>query len=454
MGQYLDWVRNHKWFSVAILGGVLGLFLGGDWYNIQYEKVSNLRQQSQLLQKQIDALDKDKFAKDKLSLEKDLISLEKDRLTLENSITGSAIQAVGGLLLLVTAWVSIQNLRSTQKSVELAQKDLEATQEIAQKNLEAIQEKQVTERFTQAITQLGSDKFEVRLGAIYSLGRIAKDSGKDRWTIIEILISFIQERSPRLRASDSNGTEQTAPIPETSIVRVTKDVQAVLTVIGRRDVEDGEEPINLYNVYLVGVVLQGTLDKQSNLRNAHLVKADLREVKLNEVDLSEANLSEAKLSQAYLRKVNLRGARLHGATMSGTEFKSVIWQGADLFMADLTSAVLKGEDLSAVEMYLTVLTNAKMSDAIFKGSDLRQSNLDGADLRGADFRGAKLNGTIFCCAQLDGAKFGGATFNNKTNFICVTGLDPDEIILANNWKEAQFDTEFEKKLALLSEQES
>lgn len=454
MGQYLDWVRNHKWFSGAILGGVLGLFLGGDWYNIQYEKVSNLRQQSQLLQKQIDALDKDKFAKDKLSLEKDLISLEKDRLTLENSITGSAIQAVGGLLVLVTAWVSIQNLRSTQKSVEIARKDLEATQEIAQKNLEAIQEKQVTERFTQAITQLGSDKFEVRLGAIYSLGRIAKDSGKDRWTIIEILISFIQEMLPRLRASDSNSTEQTAPIPETSIVRVTKDVQAALTVIGRRDVEDGEEPINLYKVYLVGVVLQGTLDQQSNLRNAHLVEADLREVKLNEVDLSKANLNEANLSQAFLRKVNLRDARLLKATMIKTQFRSVIWQGADLSMANLEFADLMQEDLSAVEMYLTTLSNAKMRDAIFRGADLRQSDLISADLVRADFQAAKLDGTNFSFARLDGAKFSEATFNNKTNFAYATGLDPNEIKNAKNWEQAQFDAEFMKKLGLPSEQES
>src|SRR5215208_1469332 len=51
------------------------------------------------------------------------------------------------------------------------------------------QEGQVTERFTKAIDQLGagegSDKrLEVRLGGIYALGRIARDSEKDYEPII------------------------------------------------------------------------------------------------------------------------------------------------------------------------------------------------------------------------------------------------------------------------------
>ena len=98
---------------------------------------------------------------------------------------------------------------------------------VSWKNLEATQEKQVTERFTQAINHLGSDKIEVRLGGIYSLERIAKDSPEDHWTIMEVLTSFIQEKSPL----DSNLGHLKTPRSG----KVPKDIQAALTVIGRRD---------------------------------------------------------------------------------------------------------------------------------------------------------------------------------------------------------------------------
>ena len=48
-------------------------------------------------------------------------------------------------------------------------------------------EGQITDRFTKAIAQLGDDKLAVRLGGIYTLERIARDSPKDQWTIVETI---------------------------------------------------------------------------------------------------------------------------------------------------------------------------------------------------------------------------------------------------------------------------
>uniref|UniRef100_UPI001177ECCC pentapeptide repeat-containing protein n=1 Tax=Calothrix rhizosoleniae TaxID=888997 RepID=UPI001177ECCC len=59
-------------------------------------------------------------------------------------------------------------------------------------NVKIAEDKQITERFSKAIEQLGSEKIEVRLGAIYTLERIAKDSPKDHWTIMEILTAFVR----------------------------------------------------------------------------------------------------------------------------------------------------------------------------------------------------------------------------------------------------------------------
>lgn len=59
---------------------------------------------------------------------------------------------------------------------------------------------QVTERYSRTIDQLGSKNRSVRLGAIYGLKRIARDSAGDSTTIASILVAYIQpfglERHP------------------------------------------------------------------------------------------------------------------------------------------------------------------------------------------------------------------------------------------------------------------
>jgi len=53
----------------------------------------------------------------------------------------------------------------------------------------------VADRYTKAIEQLGSDKFDVRIGGIYALERIARDSARDHPTVMDVLAAFIREHS-------------------------------------------------------------------------------------------------------------------------------------------------------------------------------------------------------------------------------------------------------------------
>jgi hypothetical protein len=53
----------------------------------------------------------------------------------------------------------------------------------------------VTDRYTSAVSQLGSDSTYVRVGGIYALERIGHDSSHDRRTIIYVLGAFIRDRS-------------------------------------------------------------------------------------------------------------------------------------------------------------------------------------------------------------------------------------------------------------------
>src|SRR5437016_5215049 len=80
----------------------------------------------------------------------------------------------------------------------------------AQRQLAVTQEGQITERYTKAIEELGATdalgqkRLELRLGGIYALERIARDSEKDHWPIMEILTAYIRQNSPRSNRGQRN----------------------------------------------------------------------------------------------------------------------------------------------------------------------------------------------------------------------------------------------------------
>ena len=345
--------------------------LGGYWY-VQQQKVDDLQQQI-----------------DQLPSGKDRVSLVKDRITLENTIAGSMVQSIGGLLLFVTAWVSIQNLKATQRNVLVAE------------------EKQVTERFTQAINQLGSDKIEVRLGGIYALERIARDSEKDHWTIMEVLTSFVQEKSA---SANSDPT-------------IERDIQAALTVIGRRDTNRDPDfgRINLMEANLFGATMS-----EAQLDKAIFCKAVLNHANLWGANLNDVNFLQAHLIQACLAETNLVRARLSLANLGGTD--------------------LTGANLNEVR-----LDGANLSGANLSGASLTNANLLGANLIGANFYEANLSGAKFGDANMDGARFNHADLS-MADFQEAKNLVPGQVEFAKNYEKAQYDPDLRQQLGLPPEQ--
>jgi Pentapeptide repeats (8 copies) len=207
---------------------------------------------------------------------------------------------------------------------------------------------QVTDRYTKAIEQLGSDKLDVRIGAAYALERIARDSARDHPTVMEVLAAFIREHSREQWPPAEDGAEP----PE----RTTRpDVQAAVTVIGRRTVRYGSEHIDLSDVDLTGANLTGAnlIDARltrAYLTGAHLTGADLTRAWLIGADLTGAFLTDARLPGAYLTGADLPGAYLTGADLTGADLGSANLTGADLGSADLTGANFTRADLTRANL--------------------------------------------------------------------------------------------------------
>jgi hypothetical protein len=186
----------------------------------------------------------------------------------------------------------------------------------------------VTDRYTRAIEQLGSDKLDVRIGGIYALERIARDSPRDHPTTMEVLAAFIREHSH----------EQWPKQAMQGAGRTTRpDVQAALTVIGRRALRHDSERVNLESAVLSRANLSGAKLGGANLARARLDYADL-----DRAYLFGANLNEADLTGARLARANLANAELTRADLTSADLDD-----ADLEYADLYGAKLGGASISS-----------------------------------------------------------------------------------------------------------
>jgi len=142
---------------------------------------------------------------------------------------------------------------------------------------------QLTDRFSKAVEQLGNkDSLEVRLGGIYALERIAGDSARDHPTVMEVLSAYVREHAPPPMCTSTAAS--TSP---------TTDVQAILTVIGRRDTSQDRDALALNNTCLTGANLAGAY-----LAGAYLARANLAGATLDGADLAAASLYGANLTNA------------------------------------------------------------------------------------------------------------------------------------------------------------
>jgi Pentapeptide repeats (8 copies) len=184
----------------------------------------------------------------------------EDVFKAENDARATLAQIIGGFAVLTGLYFAWRNITTTAK------------------NLELTKEGQVTDRFNKAIEQLGATdndgkpKLELRLGGIYALERIARDSERDHWPIMEVLTAaYVREHTPAHLPAN-----QTNPVAQDPATLAT-DIHAIVTVIHRREwnYEKGDQRLDLHGTYLHGADLRDTNLARANLTGAYLIGAYL-----------------------------------------------------------------------------------------------------------------------------------------------------------------------------------
>jgi uncharacterized protein YjbI with pentapeptide repeats len=310
---------------------------------------------------------------------------KKDELTVEDKVRSTWINAIGGLGLFVTGCFAFLNYQISQKKLEL-------DKETSEKNLKLADSKQITERFSNAVEQLGNEaSITVRLGAIYSLERIAKESaftdGYIFWTTMELLAAFVREKSSKdidvQKLKDKLNKDTNEQHDLSQINDLHQDVQTALTVIGKRETGGVMNPAQQLN---------------------------FRECKLN--------------------KANLYMAKLHYFTFCGAELQEAYLHHANLYNAELTQANLQDADLENSMLDISSLKKANLKNARLKNASIR-----GADLTEADLSGADIENTNFCDYD---------SYHDDYK----TKITVDQILQSKNWDKSHYSPDFETKLQL------
>jgi Pentapeptide repeats (8 copies) len=175
---------------------------------------------------------------------------------------------------------------------------------------------QVTDRYSRAIEQLGSDKLDVRIGGIYALERVARDSPKrDHPPVMEVLAAFIREHSREPLSGPAVGRRHSSrrteaglrpaaaaaypPAPATPpIGPLRPEVHAAISVIGRRNAKADVRTLDLASTALQQADLAGANLAGANLAGANLAGANLADANLALADRAGANLDRADLTRA------------------------------------------------------------------------------------------------------------------------------------------------------------
>ena len=210
-----------------------------------------------------------------------------------------------------------------------------------------------TTRYTAAVGQIGDDSIDVRLGGIYALERLARDSVSDRETVWEVVSAFIREHTRGRKPGEEMQT----------------DVAAAIAVVTRNEVDH--------------IDLSG-----ADLRGAELVGADFRGARLDGAILDGLDLTASLLSGVQARRASFVGARLLHAYLVESDLSGSNLTDALLFGANLDDSRLVGCNLTRANLQQASLKHATLWNSIIKDAQVRNADFAGADLTGVEIHGA------------------------------------------------------------------
>jgi uncharacterized protein YjbI with pentapeptide repeats len=311
----------------------------------------------------------------------------KDRIEAAKVFFPVLLALIGGPVLIWRALTAHWSAQAAQHQAEIAQEGL------------------FTSLFTKAVEQIGATRdeidgegntitvpnLEVRVGAILALERIALDSERDHWPIMEFLSAYIRNPKnsgePRLppefvrpRSAQYQSWSLSVPPPRV-------DIQTAFSVIGRRPTRR-----ILYEAKH-GLRLDFTRAnlQRINAREGNFARALFRGAYCDHASFAEADISGAWFNGTRVNDASFHFARAREALFNGAQCDAAWFFDADLERAQFARASIKYASFSKSRLADAIFFDAKLSETRFQDAKLERASFRDADVMKAFLLGVDLS---------------------------------------------------------------
>lgn len=316
---------------------------------------------------------------------------------------------------------------------------------IAEQN-ELTRKGQIDERFNNAIEHLGVKSSAIILGGIYTLHRIALEDESYRFTVFNILCSFIRETTSQLDdleklPTKNKSNHKPSIVIQTIIDLIFKSYGNVNNIYSlyQADLSNSK----LYYADFKGAILNEAIFNNTELQNANFLKAHLKRTKFTNSQLQNANFSNAQLNHISFYNSQLTSAIFTHSNITESNFYNSTMDKINFEYANLTKAALENVIMNYAEVNYSILSNASitrsiiqntslyhvvaiktdfsfsdlsfseflfanLTEAKFINSTIKFGSFSGANLMGTNFKTATLTATNFIRGLLQGSSFAGA----------------------------------------------
>lgn len=341
---------------------------------------------------------------------------------------------------------------------------------------------QLTERFTRAIDQLGNDKAAIRLGAIYALERIAKDSDRDTETVIEILSSYVKhnnryvaidnltnnandlksnidgdketvalssdEEHEKINLDSINQTTKISSGPESDKDIEDNDIKLRELQKSGKSTDDQDKETSRVEIQSILTVLGRSMRKSG--KKIYLSNSDLSKTTFSKGDyegtfLNDANLSDAVFVKAKLRGSNFNRAIIHSAFLLYTDISNstllnASFKGSVQMYIDYENSNLSLTNLENTILVLSFMRNCSLIRANLQSAVLMGSNLVGANLWRANLKNSNLLKSNLSFADLKETNLKGALLI-EANLLNAKNLTHEQLAGSKSLYRAKLDKE-------------
>ncbi|MEU7459272.1 pentapeptide repeat-containing protein [Streptosporangium roseum] len=323
-----------------------------------------------------------------------------------------ALGAGAGIGAAITVMLAFRRQRHQELTALITSRHADRTAELADRvaehNRQDAIERRITELYTKAVEQLGSDKAAVRLGGLYALERLAQDNPGHRQTVVNVICAYLRmpyapppapdlaaDRAEALRAA----RRRHHALRAAARGRATPP-PATTGAAGAGQDTEGERQVRL----TAQRILTDHLRDHRTPEQRKAEPANARFWPNMYIDLTGATLIDPNFTSCHLTRADFRGATFTGNA----------WFKGATFIGDA------GFDRATFTRYATFDRAAFTGSAWFhettftEGAAFNQATFTrGATFRGATFtRGASFDQATFT----RGASFDQATFTRAVNF--------------------------------------